>query len=150
MGAGPAGLTAAIALARGGRRVTVHERHHGVSHRFHGDFQGLENWSSPTDVLEELATLGVESSFEHTPFRETVVFDPSGREHVYRSDRPFYYLVRRGRGVETLDASLRMQAEALGVEIRFASPQHHLPNEGIGTPIATALSSEPGTSLSSW
>ena len=42
VGAGPAGLTAAIVAARAGRRVIVSERSSKVAHRFYGDFQGLE------------------------------------------------------------------------------------------------------------
>jgi len=64
VGAGPAGLVCAIALARAGRRVVVREWHRNVGARFHGDFQGLENWSSEQDVLEELAAGGIEATFE--------------------------------------------------------------------------------------
>ncbi len=130
-GAGPAGLAAAIGLAAAGRRAVVHERAGNVAHRFHGDIQGLENWTTDVDVLEELETLGIAPTFEHTPFRETVLFEGDGREHVYRSERPFYYGVRRGAGPGTLDEALKRQAQDLGVDLRFRDPVTRLPDGGI-------------------
>jgi flavin-dependent dehydrogenase len=41
--AGPAGLAAALTLARAGVLTVVHEIRHDVGARFHGDFQGIEN-----------------------------------------------------------------------------------------------------------
>jgi len=119
VGAGPAGLTAAITAARAGARVIVYERAQQVGMRFHGDFQGLENWTTADDVLDEIAGLGVETTFPYAPFYRQICFAPDGREHVCASPAPFYYLVRRGPGEGTLDRALRAQAEALGVEIRF-------------------------------
>ena len=58
VGAGPAGLVCAIVLAKAGRKVIVREWHNDVGHRFHDDFQGLENWSHDQDALQELATWG--------------------------------------------------------------------------------------------
>ncbi|MBI2959234.1 MAG: NAD(P)-binding protein, partial [Betaproteobacteria bacterium] len=54
VGAGPAGLAAAITLARAGCRVIVHEAQREVGYRFGGDLQGLENWSTKGDVLDAL------------------------------------------------------------------------------------------------
>jgi len=131
VGAGPAGLAAGIALAQSGRPVVVHERARTVGSRFHGDFQGLENWTTPMDVLDELSSFGLDLTFEHTPFRETTIFDPTGRPHRYASAKPLYYLVRRGPGAGTLDTALEAQARASGVEIRFEDAQPHLPDGGI-------------------
>jgi flavin-dependent dehydrogenase len=63
VGGGPAGLACAIVLARAGYRVVIHEQHTRVGSRFHGDFQGLENWSSDQDVLDELALSGIQALF---------------------------------------------------------------------------------------
>lgn len=130
-GAGPAGLAAALTAADAGVATTVFERSADVGARFHGDFQGLENWTTEGDVLDELAAIGIEPTFDHTPFRETVIFDPSGREHVYRSSRPIYYIVRRGPGAGTLDHSLKSQALGRGVDIRFNEARRHMPHGGI-------------------
>ena len=45
LGAGLSGLTAAINLAQIGYKVDVYEKNKDVGMRFHGDLQGLENWS---------------------------------------------------------------------------------------------------------
>ena len=118
-GAGPAGLAAAIRAARAGWRVTVYERRPRVGGRFHGDLQGLENWSTAGDVLEELAGWGIEPAFRHHPFHEVTVFDPTGRAYRCRGRRPLFYLVRRGTEPDSLDQALRRQAEALGVRLRL-------------------------------
>jgi flavin-dependent dehydrogenase len=131
VGAGPAGLSAAILARRAGRRVIVYERRHDVGCRFHGDFQGLENWSTEGDVLDELAALGIEATFDAIPFRELVCFGPDGREHVFRGPNPFYYVVRRGSGPGTLDQSLKRQALAAGVEIRFGETVRRPPGGGV-------------------
>jgi len=130
LGAGPAGLAAALTANRAGRRVIVHERSSEVGHRFHDDFQGLENWTTDGDVIDELAGLGIEPTFDHTPIREAVVFDPR-RVHTYRSPRPLFYLVRRGAREGTLDSSLKAQALARGIEIRFGQARPHLPEGGV-------------------
>jgi flavin-dependent dehydrogenase len=119
VGAGPAGLACAIVLARAGVPVLVREWKEGVGHRFHDDFQGLENWSRAGDCLEELAALGIEPGFEHTATYLTTGFDSQGRAFDIRSERPLYYLLRRGPKAGSLDRSLLTQALEAGVEIRF-------------------------------
>jgi flavin-dependent dehydrogenase len=130
-GAGLSGLTAALAVVQQGGQARVLERRGEVGARFHGDFQGLENWSTQRDVLEELTSLGIVPTFEHTPFRECVFFDPEGREHVCRSVDPLWYLVRRGTDAGTLDQALKIQALAAGVDIEFGRAVEHLPDGGI-------------------
>jgi flavin-dependent dehydrogenase len=118
-GAGPAGLAAAITFARVGIPAVVRELRQDVGGRFHGDYQGIENWTTRGDVLEELEAIGVEPTFDHVAVREGLFFDPSGREFALRSPDPFFYLVRRGCGPGTLDTSLKDQAVACGAEIRL-------------------------------
>ncbi len=119
VGAGPAGLACAIALARAGKKVLVREWHPDVGHRFHDDFQGLENWSDERDTLEELAEAGITADFEHHPVSGGCVFDTNGRPHPIRSTRPLFYLLRRGCKPGTLDRALLAQALAAGVKVRF-------------------------------
>ena len=124
-------MAAAITIAKRGGRAIVYERNTDVGIRFHGDFQGLENWTTDGDVLEELCSFGIEPAFGYAPFREAVIYDPRGREYTFRSSEPLLYLVRRGPHPGMLDASLRDQALVSGVEIRFGNPCHYLPEGGI-------------------
>ncbi len=132
-GAGPAGLAAALAVVRAGRSARVYERREDVGKRFHGDFQGLENWTTETDVLDELGALGIDAGFEHTPFYEVNCFSPDGRCYEYRSSKPLFYLIRRGSDAGCLDIALKQQAIDAGVEIRFGETIHRLPAGGIVT-----------------
>ncbi|MFV2035535.1 MAG: NAD(P)/FAD-dependent oxidoreductase, partial [Halocynthiibacter sp.] len=120
-----------IVLPRGGRDVVVHEWKSSVGHRFHDDFQGLDNWGKENDCLDELADHGVMPDFEHTAAYQTTAFDAKGRSHLIRSSRPLYYLLRRGRSAGSLDRGLLAQALAEGVEVRFNDRVRHISGPGI-------------------
>ncbi|GMQ75343.1 MAG: NAD(P)/FAD-dependent oxidoreductase [Gammaproteobacteria bacterium] len=119
VGAGVAGLVCAIVLARAGRPVIVREWRKTVGSRFHGDFQGLENWSDERDILDELRASGIEASFDSHPVYESTVFDAWGEAYPVHGERPLYYLIRRGGGDGTLDNGLLRQAIAAGADVRF-------------------------------
>jgi flavin-dependent dehydrogenase len=118
LGAGPAGLAAAITLARGGRAVEVIERREDCGARFGGDLQGLESFSDGPDVLEELHAAGIETDFLHRPFRSGFQFNGT-RLDRHDFDAPVFYLVRRGTVPDAIDQSLKRQALNAGVRIRF-------------------------------
>ncbi|WP_114970715.1 NAD(P)/FAD-dependent oxidoreductase [Rhodoferax ferrireducens] len=130
-GAGPAGLAAAITLARAGRRVLVHELQGEVGHRFGGDFQGLENWSTQHDVLDQLREAGIGTAFTAKACSRAEVFDAWGNRYEIESNKTFFYLVERGPGPGTLDTALLEQARGLGVEVRFNSRLDRLEGAGI-------------------
>ncbi len=130
-GAGPAGLTAAITLAQAGRQVVVHETHEEVGHRFGGDFQGLENWSTREDVLATLTALGLATDFTALPCRNGAAFDSTGKQYQINTDEPLFYLVERGPAPDTLDSALLRQAQSLGVEVRFNSRLCEMRGDGI-------------------
>jgi flavin-dependent dehydrogenase len=120
LGAGPSGLAAAIGLARAGREVHVYERYETVGKRFQGDLQGLENWSLKQNVLEQIQSFGIAINFEATPFHEITFTD--GR-HTFQShsEKPYFYLVKRGPFPTSLDTGLCQQALEHGVKIHYRS-----------------------------
>lgn len=131
VGAGPSGLGAALAARACGASVTVYEKRPDVGARFHGDFQGLENWTSTTDVLAELEHWGIQTNFAHTPVYEIVCLSVDGAAHTLRASEPIFYLLRRGQEAGTLDQALKAQALAAGVTIRCGERRRHLPDGGV-------------------
>jgi flavin-dependent dehydrogenase len=119
IGAGLSGLTAAITLARHGYAVTVYEQHSDVGGRFNNDFQGLENWSSEVDILQELTAMGLRLNFVYAPYTDGLLLTPRGEIITVRSDKATFYLVSRGNAPETLDSGLKRQAEECGVILKF-------------------------------
>ncbi len=130
-GAGPAGLAAAITLARAGKPVVVHEARSEVGHRFQRDLQGLENWTTRGDVLDEWRALGLSTDFEAEPFRHGHAFDAWGKRYDINSIEPMFYMIERGPRPGSLDSALLNQARELGVEIRFNSRLERLNGPGV-------------------
>lgn len=119
IGAGPAGLTAAIILRKHGFHVKVFDQSPDVGHRLNGDFQGLENWSSEKDITEIIKATGIEVNFLCVPRYGGTLFAPDMKPVEIKSDRPIFYLVKRGTMAGTLDTGLKEQALSIGVEILF-------------------------------
>jgi flavin-dependent dehydrogenase len=119
IGAGPAGLAAAIVLRKHGFPVKVYEMSSDIGHRLNGDFQGLENWSSEKDITEILKDLGIETNFLCAPYYGGIVYAPDRKPAEIKSERPIFYLVKRGMMSGTLDMGLKEQALSAGVEILF-------------------------------
>lgn len=120
-GAGPAGLTAAITLARGGRAVEVHEAKSDVGARFIGDLQIMENSSEREDLRHFLGRAGIETNFWVRPVTEARFFDHKLRGRAVQASTPYGFFIRRGPVEGTLDRGLLAQARAAGVDVRFGS-----------------------------
>ena len=145
-GAGPAGLTAAISLAKAGRDVIVHEAYKEVGYRFgntYQDFQGLENWTTEQDILELFEQQGITTDFATLPCYKGTAFDYKQRQYDISSKKPLFYMLERGPGPRTLDTALLKQAQSLGVEVKFNSRLKTISGQGImagGPKAADAIS----------
>ena len=118
LGAGISGLAAAISLAKNGYRVSIYDREADCGKRFRGDLQGIENWTSKSDVLEDLASMNIKINFDCYPFPSLLL--SNGHEVLnLRFRRPLFYLVKRGDIEGSLDRGLKKQAIELGVKLNF-------------------------------
>ena len=118
LGAGLSGLAAAINLAKAGIEVEVFEKNSDCGMRFHGDMQGLENWSDKEDVLDSLSKMHIDVNFNCTPFRK-VIFANCEQEQEFSFDKPVFYLIERGSFEGSIDYGVKQQALDAGVSIYF-------------------------------
>lgn len=121
-GAGVSGLTAAINLAKSGRRVRVYEKNPECGMRFSGDLEGIENWTCEKDALVSLEEMNIEIDFFCTPLNKAELLSPSFEKAIAVSEEPFFYYVRRGPFEDCLDMGLKHQALKAGASIEFNSP----------------------------
>jgi flavin-dependent dehydrogenase len=118
LGAGPAGLTAAITLARADYEVDVYEIRKDSGAKFCGDLHGVENWTLKKDFCVELADVGLQINFDCDPFDQVTI--TNGKENVdLKFAAPMFYLVKRGTFPGTLDQGLKAQALEAGVRLHF-------------------------------
>jgi flavin-dependent dehydrogenase len=118
IGSGPSGLAAAISLAKAGREVHVYEKNADCGQRFHGDLEGLENWSKKEDVLEEMSRMNISSAFPNHSFYDVTVANGVRSQHFHFA-RPLFYAVKRGAEKDSFDQALKEQAILHGVNFHF-------------------------------
>ena len=120
-GAGPSGLAAAIALAKAGRAVEVHEARPDVGTRFIGDLQIIESASESEPVPLFLDRIGIARNFYFRPSDWATFYDHRRVARVIRSGEPYGWFIRRGAEEGTLDRGLLEQARAAGANVIFNS-----------------------------
>lgn len=120
-GAGIAGLTAAINLAKNNFNVIIYEKGEDVGSRFNEDFQGLENWSTGEDIIDILNNINIKANFLYKAFKEVDLINDVMEKYkiVAPSNRIGVYMVQRGTSSKCLDQCLKNQALDVGVDIRF-------------------------------
>ena len=120
-GAGPSGLAAAIALARAGRAVEVHEAKRDVGTRFIGDLQIIEGASESEPVPAFLDRLGIGRNFYFRAANWATFYDHRSVGRVIRSAEPYGWFIHRGAEEGTLDRGLLAQAQGAGAKVIFNS-----------------------------
>ena len=119
-GGGVAGLTAAIQLKKAGFDPVIFEKESKVGGGRHGDYEGLDNWIFSRNVptffkqsafkFNELTTYPISRFFVHTLF---------GKPITIQNNQPFFYMVKRGSGINDLDYQLYRQCKEIGVRFEL-------------------------------
>jgi flavin-dependent dehydrogenase len=122
-GAGLAGLTAAISLARGGHKVVLYEKNSETGENRNPDWDAIENWTTELDFMHLLPKWGVRRDFDIHATREFMLLDNQGDCYPVSTAQPFFYLVRRGPQPGTIDQALKDQALDAGVTIHYNQPR---------------------------
>ena len=120
LGAGIAGLTAAINLKKAGVDVEVHERK-SYCGKSTCDFQLLENWIFEEDALEVLQNLSIKTNFYAKSLHSLELTSPSLKTCLKKSSQPLMYLVKRGPMEDALDYALQKQAESINIPVIYKS-----------------------------
>jgi len=120
LGAGIAGLTAGIILAKNGYNVKIFEKRPNIGSYFEKDVHSIRNYLNNYDVLEKYKSIGI--TLKHAqPIFEEYRFAPSLKSlRIYSKEKPIFYNFIRGfKDNRSLDMQLLKTAKNLGVKILF-------------------------------
>lgn len=118
-GAGLAGLTAAINLAKAGFSVEVYEKCYKIGEQYKENPQMLPNWFSDEDVILELEKCNIKINWLNE-IKEVEVSLMNQKVVFYGGEGPVGYTVLRG-GENSLEKDLEKQAREVGVRITTGS-----------------------------
>lgn len=117
LGAGPAGLSAAICLANAGYQVDVFEETSVIGGHTGNNIQAIRSYGADLGILGKIKKLGIEITHLN-PIYKIMKYSPSHRvDEIYSTDSPLFYTFKRGVEPESLENQLANQARKKGVEI---------------------------------
>ena len=114
LGAGVAGLCAALNLAANGKEVTVFERRSAPGEHMHPNYQGLLH--TDNDPFGYLKRLGIQAEFNNISLSKAI-FCTRNREIDVKLKTPIQFILRGGP--ESLEHGMYKQGEAMGIDFQF-------------------------------
>ncbi|MEM7826775.1 MAG: NAD(P)/FAD-dependent oxidoreductase [Candidatus Aenigmatarchaeota archaeon] len=117
LGAGPAGLTAAITLAKANENVVVYERGNRPKPNFQIAVHSFRNYGREYNTAEKLEK--IVKLPEMKKIYKVFKFSPSLRMSEIISKKPIFYTFLRGNDKRSLESVLLDEAKKLGAEFHF-------------------------------
>lgn len=119
LGAGPAGLSSAVYLAKKGHSVDVFESTSRIGGHSEINTQAIRNYGPDKGIIEKLSRYGVE--LKHlNPIHKILKYSPTHRvDEIYSSRDPLFYTLLRGPCENSLECQLAEQAEKFGAKIHL-------------------------------
>jgi len=119
MGAGLAGLSTAIILARAGHEVKVVEKNESVGKNMAENTQAIRNYNLTQDQMQKFREKGLRID-QVRPIRKIIKYAPSGKKMTTLSEKtPLFYVLKRSLHKDSFDLQLYKQALEEGVEFEF-------------------------------
>jgi len=113
-------LTTAIQLKQSRFDPIVYEKESQVGAGRYGDYEGLENWIFPFNMAKFFRQSGFDfSSLTTHPIYRFLVHSHNSGPLTVQSNRPFFYMVKRGSGKNDLDYQLYKQCQQAGVKFEL-------------------------------
>lgn len=117
LGAGIAGLTAAINLAKAGEEVVIYEKLANIGAKLKPNTQLLGNWETKEEILTYLKKFNVDVNYK-TRIKDVILYPPNlkRKAEIIGDTRPVGYVVVRG-GKDSFENYLAEKAKREGVRI---------------------------------
>jgi hypothetical protein len=98
----------------------VIERNRASGIQRYADWDAIENWTTLEDLPLYLERIGIQSGrFKYAGSTSFSVIDPYGKRYDVGTERPLFYMIKRGGTEGGLERGLQAQAEDMGIPIEY-------------------------------
>ena len=117
LGAGPAGLSAAIVLSTAGNKTIVYESSPLIGGRSGTNIQAIRNYGSDKNIIQKIESYGIKMP-KLNPITKIIKYSPTYRtDEIYSEDEPIFYTFKRGPSPDSMESSFAEQAKNKGAQI---------------------------------
>jgi flavin-dependent dehydrogenase len=117
LGAGPAGLSAAIVISKEGYKTKVFESAPLIGGRSGNNIQAIRNYGSDKNIIKRIESYGIKMP-KLSPITRIIKYSPTYRfDEIYSEDDPIFYTFKRGPSPDSMESFFAEQAKSQGAQI---------------------------------